>query len=97
MLSSSLNIFISYVSFCLLYHDYEKKISYYLYKNAKLSFQSTFVPFGGRLKEKICIADYGDIGGVQRVNCRLEATELEPKETLKYLFNERKKDDNRFL
>ncbi len=30
-------------------------------------------------------ADYGDIGGVQRVNCRLAATELEPKETLKYL------------
>ncbi len=60
---------------------------YEINKNSSISFQFAF-QFGGRLKEKSCIADYGEIGGVQRVNCRLAATELEPKETLKYLFNE---------
>jgi hypothetical protein len=44
--------------------------------------------FSGRLKEKTCLADYGDIGGVQTVNCRLAASELPPEETLKYLLNE---------
>lgn len=43
---------------------------------------------GGRLREKSCTADYGDIGGVQTVNCRLAASTLEPAETLRYLFNE---------
>lgn len=47
---------------------------------------------GGRLKEKTCLADYGDIGGVQTVNCRLAATELPPEETLKYLLNEAPRD-----
>ncbi|WP_201450014.1 hypothetical protein [Hydrogenophaga sp. PBL-H3] len=42
---------------------------------------------GGRLREKTCTADYGDIGGVQTVNCRLAASTLEPAETLRYLFN----------
>ncbi len=46
----------------------------------------------GRLKEKTCLADYGDIGGVQTVNCRLAATELPPEETLKYLLNEAPRD-----
>ncbi len=60
-------------------------------KNSSISFQASF-QFGGRLKEKSCIADYGAVGGIQRVNCRLAATELEPKETLRYLFNEEPKD-----
>ncbi len=47
---------------------------------------------GGRLKEKTCVADYGDIGGVQSVNCRLAATELPPDETMKYLMNEGPRD-----
>lgn len=47
---------------------------------------------GGRLREKTCIADYGDIGGVQAVNCRLAASELQPKETLKYLLDESPRD-----
>jgi hypothetical protein len=47
---------------------------------------------GGRLKEKTCLADYGEIGGVQTVNCRLAATELPPEETLKYLLNEAPRD-----
>jgi hypothetical protein len=46
----------------------------------------------GRLKERPCTADYGAIGGVQRVNCRLAATELAPEDTLKYLWNFRPPD-----
>lgn len=42
---------------------------------------------GGRLREKSCVADYGDIGGVQEVNCRLAASTLQPADTLKYLVN----------
>ena len=45
--------------------------------------------WGGRMEEKTCVADYGDIGGIQAVNCRLAATALEPAETLKYLYNEK--------
>lgn len=43
---------------------------------------------GGRLSEEACVADYGDIGGIQRVNCRLAASILEPSETLNYLVND---------
>ena len=60
---------------------------YELSKNSDISLQLVF-QLGGKLKEKVCIADYGEIGGIQKVNCRLAATELAPKETLKYLFNE---------
>lgn len=45
------------------------------------------VPFFGRLRERACSADYGAIGGVQRVNCRLAASELPPEETLRYLLD----------
>lgn len=51
-----------------------------------LSIRATSV-IGGRLQERSCKADYGDIGGVQQVNCRLAATELAPAETLKQLNN----------
>ncbi len=47
---------------------------------------------GGRLKEKTCSADFGNIGGIQTVNCRLAATHLPPEETLKYLLNEAPRD-----
>lgn len=47
---------------------------------------------GTRLREKTCTADYGDIGGVQTVNCRLAATELAPEETLAHLFNQSSRD-----
>lgn len=57
-------------------------------KNAFVSLKGTTV-VGGRLKEKSCVADYGEIGGVQEVNCRLAATPLEPSETLNYNLNER--------
>lgn len=56
------------------------------------SFQLTAL-FGGRLTERSCTADYGEIGGVQEVNCRLAASELPPAETLAYLINAR--PDNR--
>ena len=49
---------------------------------------------GGRLREKSCIADYGDIGGVQAVNCRMAASTLEPAETLRYLFNDTSRDQH---
>ena len=56
----------------------------------KVSHSSTFSVratslVGGRIKEKPCSANYGDIGGVQQVNCRLAAANLQPAETLKYL------------
>jgi len=52
-----------------------------------LSIQLT-TRIGGRLRERSCDADYGLIGGVQRVNCRLAATPLEPNETLDHLWDE---------
>ena len=42
---------------------------------------------GGKLREKPCVANYGDIGGIQQVNCRLAATELTPEATLAYLLH----------
>lgn len=48
---------------------------------------------GGRLREKPCMADYGQIENVlQSVNCRFAASELPPEETLRYLFNEKPPD-----
>lgn len=49
-----------------------------------LSFTSQI---GGRLRERSCSADYGAIGGVQEVNCRLAASTMQPADTLKYLVN----------
>lgn len=45
--------------------------------------------FSGALNEKSCTADYGAIGGVREVNCRLAATPLAPEETLQYRFNDK--------
>lgn len=45
------------------------------------------VMLGGYLKERSCVADYGAIGGVRDVNCRLAATPLRPEDTLNYLFD----------
>jgi hypothetical protein len=55
-------------------------------KNASISFKATAI-IGGSLREKSCIADYGEIGGVQKVNCRLAASTLAPNDTLQYLYN----------
>ena len=43
---------------------------------------------GGYLREKTCTADYGAIGGVQTVNCRMAGSVLPPSETLTYLVDE---------
>ena len=59
-----------------------------LSKNSTLSFKATTI-LGGNLTEYPCIADYGDVGGVQMVNCRMAASQLPPSETLNYLFNDR--------
>lgn len=42
---------------------------------------------GGRMRERTCTADYGEIGGVAAVNCRLAATEMPPEQTLAFLAN----------
>jgi len=63
-----------------------------LSKNSTLTFYATTV-VGGNLKEKPCVADYGEIGGIHTVNCRLAATTLQPAETLQYLINEKPKQD----
>lgn len=55
-------------------------------KNSSISFKATTI-IGGSLREKSCVADYGDIGGVQKVNCRLAASSLAPTDTLQYLYN----------
>jgi hypothetical protein len=57
-------------------------------KHSLLSISGSTV-LGGRLREKTCTADYGEIGGVQTVNCRLAASVLEPSDTLNYLYNEK--------
>lgn len=54
-----------------------------------ISFTTTL---GGRLREKTCMADYGDIAGVQQVNCRLAASTLTPADSLKYVLNMRPPD-----
>lgn len=65
----------------------------FVYRN-KISKNSTFTISGttfikGNLKERTCVANYGDIGGIQTVNCRLAASTLSPSETLNYLVNEK--------
>lgn len=49
---------------------------------------SVSVVLGGYLREETCTADYGAIGGVQTVNCRLASSPLPPAETLDYLLDE---------
>lgn len=53
-----------------------------------ISIKGTVV-LGGDLVEFPCVADYGAIGGIQPVNCRLAAETLPPAETLQYLAHER--------
>ncbi|MDR3474245.1 MAG: hypothetical protein P4M09_21560 [Devosia sp.] len=51
-----------------------------------LSLTATTI-FAGRLLERPCVADYGDIGGQQEVNCRLAAAPIPPQDTLSSLLN----------
>ena len=62
-------------------------------KNQWLSLSGTG-SIAGDFREHTCMADYGEIGGVREVNCRLAATEMPPEMTLKYL--ESGKPDSRF-
>ena len=50
---------------------------------------ATTMVLGGNLRERPCVADFGAIGGVQRVNCRLAASTLSPADTLRYLMRKR--------
>lgn len=55
--------------------------------SGQLSFKATTL-LGGRMTEKSCSADFGEIGGgVQSVNCRLAASQLTPAQSLAYLIN----------
>ena len=56
-------------------------------ERSHLSLSATHT-LGGNLSETSCTADYGAIGGVQTVNCRLAASALPPSETLQYMFDE---------
>mgnify|MGYP001822825989 CR=1 FL=1 len=55
--------------------------------NALLSLTVATV-LGGYFRERACTADYGAIGGVQAVNCRMADSILSPAETLDYLVNQ---------
>lgn len=50
---------------------------------------SAITLLGGDFRERVCVGDYGEIGGIQQVNCRLAASILPPAETLQFLVNER--------
>ena len=47
----------------------------------------TKVVAGGRTIERACIADYGEIVGIQAVKCSLASSALPPAQTLAYLQN----------
>ncbi len=64
-------------------------------RRASLSVRAATI-LGGRLREQPCVAHYGDIGGVQSVNCRMAASVLPPDQTLGYLFNEKPFNRNTF-
>lgn len=61
-------------------------------RNSTLSVSVT-TQLGSVLSEDSCVADYGDIGGIQTVNCRLAASTLPPEETLKYNLRARGRDE----
>lgn len=54
------------------------------FENAVASISATY-PFFGRMTEKTCRADYGALGGIQDVNCRLAASLIPPATSLEYL------------
>lgn len=63
-------------------------------KGTYFSISGTVVLAGGLL-ERSCMADYGQIAGVQQVNCRLAASTLPPQDTLSYLIRESGWSDSR--
>ncbi len=59
-----------------------------------LTLQVTTV-IGGGLREENCIADYGEIGGVQPVNCRLAAAPIAPEDSLQHTLRVRAREASR--
>ena len=53
---------------------------------SRLSVKATTV-LGGRMVERPCSSDFGEIGGLRLVNCRLAASTLTPEQSLGYLIN----------
>lgn len=62
------------------------------FENATVSIKAIY-PIFGRFREKPCTADYGDLDGIQIVNCRLAADIIPPQETLLYLVNTKSEID----
>jgi len=63
--------------------------------NSTLSLTLT-TTIGGKLTEKPCEANYGDLG-TYSVNCRLAASQMAPEETLKYLVNAKPESQHLWL
>jgi hypothetical protein len=61
--------------------------NYDLTKKSRLTI-SALTLLGGNFRERSCVGDYGDIGGIQSVNCRLAASLLPPTDTLNFLVRE---------
>lgn len=61
--------------------------NYDLTRNSRLTISAVTL-LGGNFRERSCIGNYGDIGGIQSVNCRLAASLLPPTETLDFLIRE---------
>lgn len=59
-----------------------------LSKHSGLTFFATTL-IGGDFRELACRGDYKEIGGLQKVNCRLAASVIPPSETLNFLIKER--------
>lgn len=62
------------------------------FENAVVSISATY-PFFGKMTEKACIANYGSLGGIQNVNCRLAASLIPPVTSLDYLVKVRGEAD----
>ena len=60
-------------------------------RDSQFTFRWT-ATLGGQLRERACSADYGAIGGVQQVNCRLAASTMAPADTLQYLVHAAPRD-----
>jgi hypothetical protein len=56
-------------------------------RNADVTFTAMSL-VGGDFREDSCTADFGEIGGIATVNCRLAASRLRPEDTLDYLVRE---------
>lgn len=65
---------------------------YIPFENTILSITAVY-PLFGQMTEETCVADYGSLGGIQTVNCRLAADTVPPARTLDYLIRIRAEND----